>query len=53
MDKLIPITEISPVILLEKVTAGKLLIKIPTLVNITARVIIGERSLMVRDSSPE
>ena len=52
MAELMPTTAIKLVILLLKVTALKLLAKIPTLVKMTAMVMMMERSLMCSQPAP-
>ena len=50
--RLMPETHISSITLLEKVSSLKLLIKMPKLVQIMAKVFTIERSLMVRSVYP-
>ena len=50
--RLMPETQISSITLLEKVSSLKLLIKMPKLVQIMAKVFTIERSLMVRSVYP-
>ena len=51
--RLIPVTQMSSVTLLEKVRILKLLKNMPRLVNIIAKVLTIESSLIVRSLSPQ